>query len=660
MIVELGGTPSSSPTPWSDFFSVEPYLGRTRDWIENFLLPLPGGILAGLAFKPNKKVASWLLVWCFPLFFTAFGMEVCQHWLQDRNASFWDALLMSSGIVSGIIIGWQTQSVFSCRSALTSVNGIFLLWMVSAFIPAELQLAEADFYQALNVLAATKEISINGVLWATGCWLIAAYFSPWQTNRALIVSIFLVTILGIITPQRAVLPELIMGGGTAEIVLASYQASRLSRLTLTFSLAVVAIGLEFTGTVAMHSQMPLFRFPLLTDLSGSRWLTLISASIEDYFLFLSLPWVIAGLAADFKSTLRWTVSGGILILVASLLAPLFFSTPWDTLGLAIYIANAWIANYWRGFRLDLEPKFMRQAPFDKTHWRFTYHPLIPLCCAIAVISIAMAAIVHLPEVPYNVRELFETRNLVFGVTIFSVFLIWNTAAPGLMAYYLIKHPLLHLFQPLLYLLMATVSWVFLRFAVSAESLHDILGAPVWNWPSDWELYLRYLAFAYPFLWSLFGWNLFFQLQKQHQLLVSLILWTLAIVIGMPLLIAAKFLIIDRAATDNVVELISSIPALFALILLIAWNGVFVGQRRHLALVVLVTAISAALSCILLSTAFYTHAISFLLSPDRETLMSGAMLIWRWVLLYLLLVGFIVFGQRLVAPWLKIKVPPKKV
>jgi len=229
-----------------------------------------------------------------------------------------------------------------------------------------------------------------------------------------------------------------------------------------------------------------------------------------------------------------------------------------------------------------------------------------------------------------------------------------------MAYYLIKQPLLHLFQPLLYLLMATVSWVFLRFAVSAESLHDILGSPVWNWPSDWELYIRYLAFAYPFLWSLFCWNLFFQLQKQHQLLVSFIIWILAIVIGIPLLMAAKFLIVDRSSTDNVVELINTIPALFTLILLIAWNGVFVGQRGHLALAVLVTAICAALSYSLLSSALYAPAISFLLSPDRETLMNGAMLILRWILLYLLLVGFIVFGQRLVAPWLKIKAPPKKV
>jgi len=128
---------------------------------------------------------------------------------------------MSAGIVSGIIIGWQSQCVFSHRVALSSINGIFLLWMVRACIPAELQLTEADFYQALNVLATTKEISLNGVLWATGCWVIVAYFSPWQSNGALIVSIVLVTVLGVITPQRVVLPELLIGGVIAVIVLAS-------------------------------------------------------------------------------------------------------------------------------------------------------------------------------------------------------------------------------------------------------------------------------------------------------------------------------------------------------------------------------------------------------------------------------------------------------
>jgi hypothetical protein len=292
--------------------------------------------------------------------------------------------------------------------------------------------------------------------------------------------------------------------------------------------------------------------------------------------------------------------------------------------------------------------------------KYTEHPLFPLYCGIAAISLAMAAIVHLPGVPYNIRELFETRNLFLGAIIFSVFLIWNAAAPGLLAYYLVKHPILHLFQPLLYLLMATGSWILLRFSVSAESLHDILGSPVWDWPSDWELYVRFLAFAYPFLWSLFSWNLYFQLLKRHQIIVSLIIWTIAIIIGMPLLMAAKYLIIDRAATDNVVELINNSPALFALILLIAWNGVFVVQRSNLALAVLVTTFSAVLSYRLLSTALYSNAVSFLLSPDREILMNGAMLLLRWIVLYLLMVGFIVFGQSLSEPWFKrIKVAPKK-
>ena len=190
-------------------------------------------------------------------------------------------------------------------------------------------------------------------------------------------------------------------------------------------------------------------------------------------------------------------------------------------------------------------------------------------------------------------------TLFLGSTIFSAFLMWNVTAPCLMAYCLIKHPILHLFQPVLYLLMATGSWFLLRYAVSAESLHDILGAPIWDWPSDLELYIRFLAFAYPFLWSLFCWNLFFQLLNQHQIIVSLIIWLIAIIIGIPLLLTAKFLIFDRAATDNVVELINNIPVLFSLIFLIAWNGVFVAHRSHVIFGVMVTGLSAMMSYALL-------------------------------------------------------------
>ena len=93
MIYELRGSLSHSSASWSDFFSVEPYLGRTRDWIENFLLPLPGGILAGLVFNPQKKTSYWAVVWVLPLFITATGMEVFQRWTHDRHASLWDAAL---------------------------------------------------------------------------------------------------------------------------------------------------------------------------------------------------------------------------------------------------------------------------------------------------------------------------------------------------------------------------------------------------------------------------------------------------------------------------------------------------------------------------------------------------------------------------------------
>ena len=653
MIYELSGSLSHSPTTWSDFFSAEPYLGRTRDWIENFLLPLPGAFLAGLAFNSQKKASYWVIAWLLPLLLTGIGMEVFQGWMPDRHASFWDAVFMTIGMGAGIIIGWSTKAFFREQFELSTANFIFLVWMVYPCIPAELQLNEAVFYNVLTLLKPTDNISIGGIIWGTGCWLIVSHLAPSQSPRTFPILIVLFTLLGIMTPERVVLPELVIGGGFAAIILAINRAYHFPQITLTFIVALIAMVLELTGSVPMHSQLPLLRFPLLFDLSSSRWLIILSAVIEDYFLFLALPWAIVIQTTDFKSTFRWTITGGIAILVATLSPPLLFSTPFTSAGFIIYLVNAFIANAAdltspasKFISLSLPRTFPAKPSLPRGHLLF------PLFCGVAVISIAVAVIINLPGVPYNVRDLFDTRNVFLGSTIFSAFLMWNVTTPCLMAYSLIKHPILHLFQPLLYLVMATISWFLLRYAVSAESLHDILGSPIWGMPSDLELYFRFLAFACPFLWSLFCWNLFFQLLNQQKTITSLIIWMIAIVIGIPLLLTAKFLIFDRAATDNVVELINNIPALFSLIFLIAWNGVFVAHRSHVIFGVMVTGLSAMMSYILLSTALYSNAISFILSPDRETLMTGTILRLRWTSVYVLMVGFIIFGQILIKPWIE--------
>ena len=62
-------------------------------------------------------------------------------------------------------------------------------------------------------------------------------------------------------PERVVLPELVIGGGFAAIILAINRAYHFPQITLTFIIALIAIVLELTGSVPMHSQLPLLRFP---------------------------------------------------------------------------------------------------------------------------------------------------------------------------------------------------------------------------------------------------------------------------------------------------------------------------------------------------------------------------------------------------------------
>ena len=67
-------------------------------------------------------------------------------------------------------------------------------------------------------------------------------------------------------------------------------------------------------------------------------------------------------------------------------------------------------------------------------------------------------------------------HLFAGLLLMAAFLAFISIAPALLANLLLRVPGLHILQPLLYPLMATLAWLLLRYAVSAESLHDILGS----------------------------------------------------------------------------------------------------------------------------------------------------------------------------------------
>ena len=101
--------------------------------------------------------------------------------------------------------------------------------------------------------------------------------------------------------------------------------------------------------------------------------------------------------------------------------------------------------------------------------------------AVAGILIGILWILLLPQRPYNLWELFPEVHREVSVAVFSVLLVWLGFAPARVGGFLARRPRQLPFLPLWAAAMGLVSWAMLRFAVTHESLGDILGWPTLGW-----------------------------------------------------------------------------------------------------------------------------------------------------------------------------------
>ena len=280
--------------------------------------------------------------------------------------------------------------------------------------------------------------------------------------------------------------------------------------------------------------------------------------------------------------------------------------------------------------------------------------MVIVAVSVLAIHLAIRTVFQLPQVPYNVRELFPNKHTGVYQFAFSVLLVWIGLGPAWLACLLVARPRLTPFMPVWSALLGLVSWVLLRFSVTTESLGDILGSPTLGWWGDWEMLCRFLAL---------------------QALVSLVFLTAGVSVGgiwrlgwapglkrgaaaglwgLPWLCLAWVAVIDWTRTDNLTELIRSEPfkwagpiCLTALTALVAVHCFTLavartsrGRHRGTAGLIAVAATPLAVAaawamlCLGLDPAVKKYgltfpAIHFLLGPDRRAGLSWGQLFLRW-------------------------------
>jgi len=319
---------------------------------------------------------------------------------------------------------------------------------------------------------------------------------------------------------------------------------------------------------------------------------------------------------------------------------------------------------------------------------------IALLATVLLIAVGLKLMLHLPNIPYNVRELFRGDANLVVLAIFALAVLWVGAGAAWLGRRLAveRHPEFAVFPFSIVVSMLSLALVWL--SATTESVGDIVGASnrFWfvtkedAWGEVWrdiflaldapdaigfvETCVRYWALYAPV--ALFLGAMVFVLERWKSpsenpprifsflVVLLLILWL------------CKAICFDWSSTDNVNELIARDGEwgwggggfLYGLLFLVCLNALAVaelaGKARRRVLAVLTSSVAAVpvgwwllnqgLDQAIEKYGQIFSGVQFLLGPDRSHLLSQDVLFWRWCVVQLAVVATIGlgvhFGKRL--------------
>ncbi|TWT54661.1 hypothetical protein Pla22_23110 [Rubripirellula amarantea] len=277
-----------------------------------------------------------------------------------------------------------------------------------------------------------------------------------------------------------------------------------------------------------------------------------------------------------------------------------------------------------------------------------------------VIACLMFAIGRLPQLPYNVRELFA-ENAILASLGLAVCFVLLAAHPWWTADLWIRNSVPDFAcNVLCTFAVATVVFIIIHFVAPIESIDDVVGTPVLEIGETTERWLRFIALVLGALWAqaigiLMGRMNWGMLQK---------CWlTLACAIGG--LIVSYSVVVLHACTDNLTELLENggkdIRA-FGIPLWLAAMGwtvarsirVFDGHPslNQFSTISITIVASLLIGWILVNVATDSHiekygktfsAIQFLLSPERSDYQSDNQVVVRFCVVHFAFMTLILAG-----------------
>lgn len=647
-----------SPEPFDKLLSSSKLFANTTDAIDNFLLFVP---LAFALYASFRRTRDRLIASAFAILSLGLGLQILQLYLPSRTASIADVTWNSIGLMVGLFMASIVHRSFSQRFASFSTASPFALLLVLLWF----------FYEAFPFVPTLDYGLLRDHIKP------AVFAPPFETLRFM--QHMLAAILAGIALQRANLfgrsgRATVLAGSAAVllevfVVYGSLRRETLLGMILGLAggyllarrgdrLALISLLIVATSAYLMTILTP-YRGQIadagftLTPFSNFLWHNVTHDLPPLAFEALaigSLLW--AGLLKQDQSRRHpalWIMTVFMVIVGLETIRVLVLGFHGDTTTLLITVVLGPFAAAYRD-RTNTTSDRQPDAPFipQKIHRSLDRAPS-PVWKAFAIslflLSAAIYAVAHLPGMPYNVRELIPAgfQGVIAALNLSAIILLAANSP------FLLLKPesrrLLMLF-PLLLPAQGLIIWILLRIVVPMESIGDIIGTPILNWPWEWEMILRFLALHQAVAMQLLGAVLFVATLRQSALLAGFVYWlTISLLLSWPL----HYLVVDQAATDNLTELMrdnaafssSSLLATGIWMLGIAGSALasvlFDSSRRGRLLSVAViatllaaTAIQTGLEPMLVKYGKAFSALQFLLSPDRQHYLPDAEITIRFI------------------------------
>lgn len=279
----------------------------------------------------------------------------------------------------------------------------------------------------------------------------------------------------------------------------------------------------------------------------------------------------------------------------------------------------------------------------------------------AAVGLVAVSLPHIPGLPYNVRELLYAGSPLMSAALLAIFWFWLAGVPAGLAPLLRSNTAKIAYLPAV-AAHAFVTSLLVTLAVPSESVHDIVGSPIFDWPGRTEDVVRLSAVFALASMALTGGALLTRKLAGEAARSGIRTWLLT---TLAVLGIGHWVMVTEAATDNITELLAQGGSLWAFASLflaglavclagsaLASFAARAGTRGHEVLIALAAGGLAAFGLIHAGTESHVFkygqsfsAMQFLLSIDRSHLATGSGLIARFAVAYLAAVGAVAFAQR---------------